>query len=71
MHSLASIFYFPYHWQINLKQIIADDGFHLGGGMRFAKDHGDIPICMKIHPKADIPLLLLGKTRWIFISFTI
>jgi hypothetical protein len=71
IHSSTSIFYFPYHWQINFKQIILVDGFHLGGGMRFAKDHGGIPICMKIHPKADIPLLLLGKTRWIFISSSI
>jgi hypothetical protein len=39
--------------------------------MRFAKDHRRIPICMKIHPKVDISLLLFAILGWIIISQSI
>jgi hypothetical protein len=68
IHPSTSIFDFPYHQQVNFKQVIPVNGFHLGGGMRLAKDHWCILICMKIHPKADISLLLFAILRWIIIS---
>jgi hypothetical protein len=39
--------------------------------MRFAKDHGGIPICMKVQQKMNIPLLLFAIPRGIVIPKSI